>query len=64
MDTTGFVDCIKNLNPSYDVISNNAFSLEANSPCIGAGKNTSLLDDYYCNPHNNPFDIGAVAYQN
>ena len=64
MDTTGFVDCIKNLNPSYDVISNNAFSLEANSPCIGAGKNTSLLDDYYCNPHNSPFDIGAVAYQN
>ena len=64
IDTVTYVDCIKNQSPSYDNSADYAFSLSANSPCIGAGKSNLLSEDYYCQAHNNPFDIGAVAFQN
>lgn len=63
-DTTTFVDCVINMNPSFDSSADNEFSLGSSSPCIGAGKSNSMIDDFYCQPHNSPIDIGAVAYQN
>ena len=63
-DTTTFVNCITDSPPLFDNSADITFSLESNSPCIGTGKANSLLDDYYCNPHNSPRDIGAVAFQN
>lgn len=64
IDTIGYVDCIANQNPNFDGSESAAFSLGVNSPCIGSGKSTLLTTDFYCIPHNNPFDIGAVAFQN
>jgi hypothetical protein len=64
IDTSTFLNCISNQNPNYDSGSSYAFSLGDNSPCIGTGKTTTLFEDYYCRPHNSPYDIGAVAYQN
>jgi hypothetical protein len=63
-DTSTYVDCLVDMNPSFDSSSDFAFSLSSNSPCIGTGKLNSLTEDLYCRPHNSPIDMGAVAYQN
>lgn len=63
-DTSTFVNCITDSSPMFDIGADRAFSLSSNSPCIGAGTANTLIDDYYCYPHNSPRDIGAVAYQN
>lgn len=63
-DTSTFVDCVINQNPSFDNNASREFTLSSSSPCIAAGKNNTLLDDLYCNPHNTPKDIGAVAFTN
>jgi hypothetical protein len=63
-DTTTFENCIVNQNPLIDNNADYAYSLQNNSPCIGVGKLSPLSLDYYCQAHNSPKDIGAVAFQN
>ncbi len=63
-DTITYTDCVINQNPNFDNTANLAFSLSNTSPCVAAGKSNTLFDDYYCNSHNSPRDIGAVAFTN
>ncbi|MDC3209179.1 hypothetical protein OAT96_00370 [Chitinophagales bacterium] len=63
-DTSTYINCITDMGPSFDFTADNPFSLSINSPCIGAGLANGLTDDLYCQAHNSPKDIGAVAYQN
>lgn len=62
-DTTTFIDCVINENPSFESSSEGDFSLREFSPCIGTGKNIVLAFDLKCNAHNTPMDIGALAFQ-
>ena len=63
-DTSTYINCITDMGPSFDFTADNPFSLSINSPCVGAGLANGLTDDLYCQAHNSPKDIGAVAYQN
>ena len=62
-DTSTFINCVVNQNPSFYSTAEKDFSLSANSPCIAAGKTLLLAEHLHCNPHNIPFDIGAIAFQ-
>lgn len=61
-DTSTFVNCIFNQNPQFENTGSYNFHLRDNSPCLATGINTSYSTDYYCNAHNNPFDMGAISY--
>lgn len=61
-DTSTYTNCIFNQNPEFASTGENNFYLRENSPCIATGTNSTYLYDYYCNLHNNPFDIGAISY--
>lgn len=57
----GFTDCIFNQNPKFEDTSLDDFHLQDNSPCINAGFDNSILEDFYFSTRTQ-FDIGAVAY--
>ncbi|MEZ4928677.1 MAG: hypothetical protein R2777_01510 [Chitinophagales bacterium] len=61
-DTSTYTNCIFNQNPQFENTQEGNFHLRDNSPCIATGTNSTYLYDYYCNLHNNPFDIGAILY--
>ncbi|MCB0541365.1 MAG: hypothetical protein KDE33_27910, partial [Bacteroidetes bacterium] len=61
-DTSTYTNCIFNQNPQFENMQEGDFHLRDNSPCIATGTNSTYLYDYYCNLHNNPFDIGAILY--
>ena len=57
----GFTDCIFNQDPLFEDTSDDDFHLQDSSPCINAGFDNGILEDFYFTPRGN-FDIGAVAY--
>lgn len=57
----GFTNCIFNQDPLFEDTSDDDFHLQDSSPCINAGFDNGILEDFYFTPRGN-FDIGAVAY--
>jgi len=60
--TPNFISIIKNQNPLFADVSEDDYHLTATSPCIDAGKATTLTDDLEKNTRNASPDLGAYEY--
>ncbi|MGB1247443.1 MAG: choice-of-anchor Q domain-containing protein [Chitinophagales bacterium] len=61
-DTSVYINCVVNDNPQFESTSDRDFHLTENSPCIDAGTNNGVVDDYSFNTRTNQ-DIGAFEFQ-
>ena len=55
-----YQDIIWNVNPLFENTVQGDFIFQTTSPLNGAGFTSSVLNDIFGNPRNNPPDIGAV----
>ena len=60
--TSNFISIIENQNPLFADVSEDDYHLTATSPCIDAGKATTLADDLDKNIRDASPDLGAYEY--